>query len=325
MRKAIALFMLGTGVVALTPAQAAEPLDVVASFSILGDMVERVGGSHVAVKTLVGPEGDAHVYSPSPSDARALASADLVVINGLQFEGWMERLIDASGYTGPRVVASQGVAPLGLDEDGHAAHDDHDDHDGHDHHHDESEHAHAGHDHGSTDPHAWQDLERGEQYVINIRNGLIEADPEHAADYRANAAQYVEEIQALDAEIRERLGEIPAEHRTVITGHDAFGYFSQAYGVDFLAPVGVSTEAEPSAADMARLIQQIRERDVRALFLESMSNPAMIQQIRQETGVTVGGTLYADTLAKEGEASTYLGMFRHNVRMLHDALSQRSE
>ncbi|MHB0775169.1 metal ABC transporter substrate-binding protein [Halomonas sp. WWR20] len=317
MRKTLALLVLGSGLGGMPAAQAADPLDVVASFSILGDMVEQVGGEHVTVNTLVGAEGDAHVYSPSPSDAQALAKADLVVINGLQFEGWMERLIDASGYTGPRVVASQGVEPLAFEEgeDEHHEHEhEHDDHESHEHH------AHDMHDHGGTDPHAWQDLQRGEQYVRNIRDGLIDADPAHADAYRANAAEYLEEIHALDAEIRERLSAIPPQRRTIITGHDAFGYFSNAYNLEFLAPVGISTEAEPSAADMAQLIRQIRERDVRALFLESMGNPGMIEQLREETGVAIGGTLYADTLAKQGEASTYLGMFRHNVAVLSEAL-----
>ncbi|TFH87756.1 metal ABC transporter substrate-binding protein [Billgrantia azerbaijanica] len=329
-----ALALGASTLLALPAAQAEERLQVLASFSILADMVEQVGGERVAVTALVGPDSDTHVYSPSPSDARALAEADLVVFNGLRFEGWMERLIDASDYAGPRVTASEGIEPLDLaghdpahegDDHGHgdqehATHEDHDDHG-----HGDREHVahedHDDHDHGDQDPHGWQDLSRGAAYVANIRDGLIEADPENAAIYRDNAARYLEALEAADAEIREWLGEIPAS-TSVITGHDSFGYFASAYGLRFLSPVGLSSEAEPSAADMARLIDVIRDQDVRALFHENMTSPAIIEQLAEETGLPIAGTLYADALAAEGEASTYLGMMRHNARTLHDALAE---
>ncbi|MBB3329586.1 zinc/manganese transport system substrate-binding protein [Halomonas campaniensis] len=310
---------------ALPAAFAAERVQVVTSFSILADMVENVGGEHVEVTSLVGPDSDAHVYSPRPTDARALAEADLVVFNGLQFEGWMERLIDASDYAGPLVVTTAGIDRVaaahddhGHDEhDGHDGHDDHDDH-GHD---DHDDHGHEGHDHGDDDPHGWQDLAMGRVYVANIRDGLIEADPDNAQAYTANAERYINEIDATDAEIRELLGEIPAS-TSVITGHDSFGYFASAYGLRFLSPQGLSTEAEPSAANMARLIDVIREQNVQALFHENMTSPAIINQLAEETGLPIAGTLYADALAAEGEASTWLGMMRHNARTLHDALAQ---
>ncbi|MCH4565204.1 zinc ABC transporter substrate-binding protein [Halomonas sp. EGI 63088] len=318
--------VIGTSaMLALPAAVAAERIQVIASFSILADMVENVGGEHVAVTSLVGPDSDTHVFSPSPGDARALADADLVVFNGLRFEGWMERLIDSSDYAGPLVVTSEGVDQL--DYPGHApdrahGHDDHDDH-AHDDHEDEghADEGHDDHDHGDQDPHAWQDLALGQVYVVNIRDGLIEADPDNAEAYEANAERYINEIEATGDEIRELLTEIPAS-TSVITGHDSFGYFSQAYGLRFLSPVGLSSEAEPSAADMARLIDVIREQNVQALFHENMTSPAVINQLAEETGLPIAGTLYADALATEGEASTYLGMMRHNAKTLHDALAE---
>ncbi|MBZ0330813.1 zinc ABC transporter substrate-binding protein [Halomonas sp. ANAO-440] len=387
--KPSALMIGATAMLALPAAFAAERVQVVTSFSILADMVENVGGEHVEVTSLVGPDSDAHVFSPSPRDARNLADADLVVFNGLLFEGWMERLIDSSDYAGPLVTATDGIDKLdyhGHDHDKAHGHDDHDehghdhghddhghdhddhghddhghdhddhghddhghdhddhghddhghDHDDHghdDHGHDHDDHGHGDHDnhddhghddhdhaHGEHDPHAWQDLAMGQVYVGNILEGLIEADPDNEAAYRENAERYINEIQATDDEIRQLIGEIPAS-TSVITGHDSFGYFSNAYGLRFLSPVGLSTEAEPSAADMARLIDVIREQNVKALFHENMTSPAIINQLSEETGLPIAGTLYADALAAEGDASTYLGMMRHNAQVLHDALAE---
>jgi zinc/manganese transport system substrate-binding protein len=338
--KPSALVIGATAMLALPAAFAAERVQVVTSFSILADMVENVGGEHVEVTSLVGPDSDAHVFSPSPRDARNLADADLVVFNGLLFEGWMERLIDSSDYDGPLVTATDGIDKLDYhghehdqahghddhDDHGHD-HDDHDDHDDHghdyddhdDHGHDDS--GHDDHDHGEQDPHGWQDLAMGQVYVGNILEGLIEADPDNEAAYRENADRYINEMQATDDEIRQLLGEIPAS-TSVITGHDSFGYFANAYGVRFLSPVGLSTEAEPSAADMARLIDVIREQNVKALFHENMTSPAIINQLSEEAGLPIAGTLYADALAAEGDASTYLGMMRHNAQVLHDALAE---
>ncbi|MCK0770292.1 metal ABC transporter substrate-binding protein [Chromohalobacter canadensis] len=315
MSKSLTL-LLGAAVLTLSSAARAEaPLNVVASFSILGDMVENIGGEHIDVTTLVGPDGDAHVFSPSPTDARAVGEADLFVVNGLHFEGWLDRLVEASGYAGPVVIASQGIDALSFDEEReeHANHD-------HDHDHDHDDSHGADQEHGPEDPHAWQDLQNGKRYVENIRDALVEADPAHADDYRRNAGQYIEAIDALDNKVQQRIGEIPEANRVLITNHDAFGYFANAYGLDVLSPVGLSTAAEPSAADMAKLIRQIQERDVQALFLENMTNPALLEQLADETGVAIGGTLYAGALASDGEASTYLGMFKHNVDELTQAL-----
>jgi len=283
----------------------AAPVNVVASFSILGDMVQWVGGERVAVTTIVGPNADTHVYEPRPQDAAVLSGAQLFVVNGLGFEGWLERLVEATGFTGTVVVASDGVHAHEMEEDGHE--------------HDEEEHHHEG-----GDPHAWQDLGNALIYVANIRDGLCGIDAEGCASYTANAEAYLAEISALDAEVKARMAAIPAEARKVITTHDAFGYFARAYGVTFMAPEGVSTESEASATDVARLIDQIKEAGVKALFIENMSDPRLVQQIAAETGATLGGALYADALsAPEEGAATYLDMFRHNVALLVSALEGR--
>ncbi|WP_447554971.1 metal ABC transporter substrate-binding protein [Vreelandella sp. EE22] len=320
---------------ALPAAIAAERVQVVTSFSILADMVENVGGEHVEVSALVGPDGDAHVYSPRPGDARALAEADLVVFNGLLFEGWMDRLLDSSDYQGRLVTATDGIEPLDYHAHDHGHDHEHSHDHGHDHSH-EHEHDHGhdhshGHDHGHDhdtdhvhgdfDPHAWQDMAQAEVYIANIRDGLIDVDEENADDYRANAERYLEDMAELDSEIRELISEVPSS-TSVITGHDSFGYFASAYGVRFLSPSGLSTEVEPSGASMAALVDVINAEGVQALFHENMTNPAVIQQLAEETGLEIAGTLYADALASEGPASTYLGMMRQNAELLHSALAQ---
>lgn len=292
----------------LTGAHAQEPLPVVASFSILGDMTSRIGGEHVAVTTLVGPGGDAHVFEPTPADARALGRAKLLVTNGLQFEGWLPRLVATSGFKGETAVAATGVTPIAFVQEEPEAHDDHD-------------HDHAGHDHGPSDPHAWQDLANGQIYARNIVEALKTADPAHAGDYEANGAAYIAEMKALDAEIRGELDDVPAEARKVVTSHDAFGYFGKAYGIAFIAPNGVSTEAEASAADVARIIDQIRDEKIRAVFVENISDPRLVERIAAETGAEIGGSLFSDSLsAPDGPAPTYLDMFRHNAGELAKAL-----
>lgn len=295
---------------AISPVAAAE-IRLVASFSILGDMAQVVGGDRVEVTTIVGPDADAHVYEPKPSDAAAMSAADLVVLNGLGFEGWMDRLVEASGYQGPTVVASQGAAIHEMHEDDHDEHGD--DHDAHE----------DGHHHEGEDPHAWQDLANGIRYVDNIRQGLCDVDAEGCAVYTTNAATYVSQLTELDARIRADIAAIPEARRKVITSHDAFGYFGVAYGITFLAPEGISTDAEPSAAAIARLISQIRSEGVTALFVENMSDARLLAQIASETGIEPGGTLYADALSSlAGPAPTYLDMFSHNAALLIAAMEK---
>ncbi|MCB1444184.1 MAG: metal ABC transporter substrate-binding protein [Methyloceanibacter sp.] len=305
-----------------SPALAAEKVNAVASFSILADMVKNVGGDRVEVTELVGPDGDAHTFDPTPADAKKLAQADVFVVNGLGFEGWMERLETSSGFKGATVVASKGVTPRKMEEE----HDHHagaeDDHDEHDHGGDGEEHAEGHHDHGDTDPHAWQNLANGEVYVANIRDGLIAADPDGKAVYEANAAKYITALKAEDEAVKAALAALPETRRRIITSHDAFGYFAAAYGLEILAPEGVSTESEPSAKDVAKIIRQIRKDKIPAVFMENITNPQMLEQIAKESGAKIGGTLYSDALsAKDGPAPTYLDMFKHNVGALTATLS----
>ncbi|AWB50855.1 ABC transporter substrate-binding protein (plasmid) [Gemmobacter aquarius] len=315
------------------PAWAEDKLRVIATFSILGDIVANVGGDRVEVTTLVGPDGDAHVFQPAPADAQAVAGAQVIVANGLGFEGWMDRLIEASGTTAVLINVSEGVSPIAFGEEEHAeegGHEGHDHgdhaegagHDGHDHADHGDEAGHEGHDHGAFDPHAWQSPVNVALYVGNIAQGLTSVDPEGAAVYQANAASYIAELDALDAEIRTAVAALPEDRRTVVTSHDAFGYLAAGYGLTFVAPQGVSTEAEASAQDVAALITQIREQSIAAVFVENIADRRLLEQIATETGAAIGGTLYSDALSgPEGPAATYLAMMRHNLSQLTAALT----
>ncbi|CAB3713040.1 metal ABC transporter substrate-binding protein [Achromobacter kerstersii] len=320
---------------------AAEPLKAVASFSILGDIVREVGGNDVSLTTLVGPDGDAHEYEPTPGDAKKLSAARVLFVNGLEFETWLPKLTKASGFAGQTVVASQGITPRKFAGDGHG--DKHDEHDhGHDHDHDHKEDHKDGpkdgpkdghkdghkdgqqdghHHHGDADPHAWQSLANGVIYARNVAEGLAAADPAHADAYRQRATAYIAKLEALDARAKQTFGAIPAERRKVVTSHDAFGYFGDAYGVTFISAMGVSTDAEPSAGEVARIIEQVKRDKVPAVFIENITSPKLVQQIARETGAKVGGTLYSDALSKPGQpGATYLEMFEWNVRQLAAAL-----
>ena len=301
----------------------AQELKVVASFSIIADFAKNVGGDRVEITTLVGPNGDAHVYEPKPADARALAEADVVLANGLQLEGFLPRLIEASGTKAPIVELTKGGEVLRNSEGEH--HHDHEEAstDGHDHDHDAEEagheHAegHGHHHHGEYDPHAWQSVHNAEVYVKNIADAFCEADQAGCDTYRANADAYEKKLAELDSYVKEQVTEIPENKRTVITSHDAFGYFQHEYGVKFLAPEGISTESEASAADVAALVNQVREDKASAVFVENITNPRLIEQIANETGLKVGGELYSDALSDEdGPASTYIDMMRHNVETI---------
>jgi len=273
----------------------AQPVKVVASFTILADMVRQVGGELVEVTTLVGPNGDAHVFEPTPTDAKAVARADLLVVNGLGFEGWIDRLAKAADYRGPVVVAAQGVAPRRMSEHGREI----------------------------TDPHAWQDLAQGRRYVANIADGLARADSAHAGQYHANAERYGRQLAELDAWVKAEIAAVPMTKRQVITTHDAFGYFGRAYGVTFLAPEGISTDAEVTAQGLAGLVRQIRGTGIKAVFLENMADSRLIQQLAKEAGAAIGGTLYVDALSPEtGPAPSYVAMFRHNVPDLVAAMAR---
>jgi len=272
-----------------SPLHAAEKLNVVASFSILGDFVRTIGGNRVNVTTLVGPDSDVHVYTPAPADAKRIADAKLVVVNGLGLEGWLPRLVQSAGSKATVVVASAGITPLKL---GSAA-----------------------------DPHAWQSVPNAKIYATDIANALAVAAPDDAEFFRAQAKAYLEKLEALDREVREAIAKIPPERRKVISTHDAFGYFSAEYGIRFIAPLGVSTETEPSARDVAAIIGQIKAQKIPAVFLENISDDRLIRRIAAETGSKVGGTLISDGLTGEkGLAPTYIDMVRHNIKALTSAL-----
>jgi len=276
------------------PAPAQDKLKVLATFSILGDFVKNVGGDRIEVATLVGPNSDAHVYAPAPADAKKVADAKVVIVNGLGYEGWMSRLVKASGSKAPVVVASKGV---------------------------KERKAPGGHGHGGADPHAWQSVANAKVYVANIRDALIAADPAGKAAYEANAAAYLGKLDALDADVKAAVAAIPADRRKIISTHDAFGYFQQAYGVEFIAPQGVSTEAEPSARDVARIITQVKKQKIPAVFLENIADPRLMERIAHESGARIGGKLYSDALTDEkGDAPTYLDMMRHNIKQISTAL-----
>jgi len=284
-------WLICLGLIALSaPARAQDRLNVVASFSILGDFVRNVGGDRVNVTTLVGPDSDAHVYVPAPADAKKVADAKLVFVNGLGFEGWLSRLLKSAGGKASVVTATSGIAPLKRGSD--------------------------------ADPHAWQSVANARIYVVNIRDALVAAAPADADAFKSRASAYLADLDALEREVRAAIAAIPESRRKVISTHNAFGYFAAAYGVEFIAPLGVSTESEASARDIARIITQVRTARIPAVFLENITDPRLMGRIAAETGARVGGTLYSDSLTGEkGDSPTYIAMVRHNIKALTSALS----
>jgi zinc/manganese transport system substrate-binding protein len=284
-------WLICLGLIALSvPARAQDRLNVVASFSILGDFVRNVGGDRVNVTTLVGANSDAHVYVPAPADAKKVAEAKLVFVNGLGFEGWLSRLLKSAGGKASVVTATSGIAPLKLGSD--------------------------------TDPHAWQSVGNAKIYVANIRDALAAAAPADADGFKSRANAYLADLDALEREVRAAIETIPESRRKVISTHSAFGYFAAAYGIEFIAPLGVSTESEASARDIARIITQVRAARIPAVFLENITDPRLMGRIAAETGARVGGTLYSDSLTGEkGDSPTYIAMVRHNIKALTSALS----
>jgi zinc/manganese transport system substrate-binding protein len=288
-RRALIAFVVAIFAV---PVHAGSRINVVASFSILGDLVSNVGGDRVEVTSLVGRNSDVHIYSPAPSDARKVADAKLVIVNGLGLEGWLSRLLQSSGSKAQIVVATKGITPLKLGSE--------------------------------ADPHAWQSVANAKVYVTNIRDALVAADPSGAEIYRENADRYLAELDRLDTEVRAAVDTIPPGRRKLISTHDAFGYLAAAYGIEFIAPLGVSTESEPSGGDIARIIKQIKAERIPAVFPENISDERLIRRIASETGANIGGTLYSDSLTNEnGAAPTYIAMVRHNIKALTSALARQ--
>ena len=273
-----------------TLAHAAEKPKIVASFSIIGDMAHEIAGDNIELKTLVGANGDAHEYEPTPTDVKVIASADLLLINGLKFEGWIERLIKSANYKGKVIVVSNGSKLI------------------------------------ENDPHAWQDLNNGKTYVENIKNALVEIDKSNADKYQKNATAYNTKLTELDSWVKSEISKISSEKRSVITTHDAFQYFAEAYGINFISALGISTSSQASAKDIAKLIEQIRNKKVTALFLENISDSRLIKQLEKDTGAHIGGTLYSDSLSASDEpAASYIEMFKHNVQEFVGAMREKHE
>jgi zinc/manganese transport system substrate-binding protein len=278
-----------------TTAASAKTLNVVASFTILADVVKEVGGDHVQVKSLVGPNGDPHEFEPSPDDAKTLKEADLTFVSGDGLESWFEKLAKSAGYRGKPVVASAGIKTLKMEEDGKTV----------------------------TDPHVWNNAANVIVWVTNIEKALIAADAEDTDDIKANAVRYTKELQDLNAYAHSKIGAVPKDKRKILTSHDAFGYFGKEYGIALLSPLGVSTEKEASAADVAKLIDQIKQEKVKAYFIENSNDPRLIKQVADATGAEPGGELYVEALsAANGPAPTYVKMFRYNVDQIADAISK---
>lgn len=272
-----------------SPIPVVAPISVIATVSLLADMARRIGGDRVSVASLVPTDGDAHVYQPKPKDLRALAGAALVVENGLGLEGWMQRLTGAAGFSGQRTIAAAGVAPRKM--------------------------------RAGVDPHAWQDPRNGVLYARNIQAGLTAAAPEHKSAFAAAADAYVTEIEQTDQWIADQFAGIAPKDRRIVTTHDAFGYYGARYGIEFLSAQGINTDAEPSAKAIAALIAQIKRNQVRAVFIETMTDGRVAKMLARETGATVGGAVYSDALSPpNGPAATYLAMLRHNTTLFAAAL-----
>jgi len=296
LRYVITLVLVWIGAVGVPQVMAQSPakLPVVATFSILADFARNVGGERIEVTALVGPNGDTHVYQPKPDDARKLAAARLILVNGLGLEGWIDRLIKASGAKAPVIVTTKGISPQQMREEGRTG----------------------------PDPHAWQSIANAKIYVGNIRDALIAVDPDGAPAYRANTQDYLGKLDKLEQEVAANIAKIPPERRQIITTHDAFGYFGTAYGFRFIAPQGVSTETEASARDVAKIIRQIKAGKIPAVFLENVTDQRLLQSIAAESGAKIGGTLYSDALSPpDGPAANYIEMMRNNIKQLSAALA----
>lgn len=298
-------WQLGLAMAVFSGSLWAAPLQVVTSFSILGDVTQQIGGERVAVQNLVGPDQDAHVYQLKASDIQKIRGARLVILNGLGFEkADVERAAKQS--KADVAVATRGITPLKAEEDGH-------------HHHDH-DHGHGHHDHGEFDPHVWHDPVLMQTYAQNVADALIKADPEGAAHYRQRLNSYKNELAQLNTWATQSFNSIPAAQRKAITGHEGFGYLARRYKIQFSAPQGVNTESEPSARQVSAIIRQIKQQGIKAVFSENIKDARMIERIAKETGVKVQGRLYSDALSKNAPANTYTGLFRYNVNALTGAM-----
>ena len=290
---------------------------IVVSFSILEDLVSVIGGKRVHVTSLVRRNMDSHMFQPTPRQAKIVASADLVIMNGLGFEGWMERLVKASGYKGKTIVATDNIPKLKFEDD----HDDHDDHKKDDHGHKKDHDDHHGHGHGEWDPHVWLSVPKMKIYVTNVAEAMSRMDPSSKTYYMKNLKKYISDLNNLDKFIRRSINSIPKKDRVVITSHEAFGHLSNEYGIEFLAPQGLSTETRASASKIASIVRFIKKHSVKAVFPENITDNRLIEQISKQTKIKIGASLYSDALSeKNGPAGTYLNYMRYNVNTIVNAL-----
>ncbi|WP_074380949.1 metal ABC transporter solute-binding protein, Zn/Mn family [Bartonella doshiae] len=284
-------------------ASAHNKIRVVASFSILADLVKNVGGDSISISTFVGPNASIHIYEPTPRDVQALKNAHIIFINGLHLEGFIDRLITASGTKALLVEVSANIPPLNIQHQKHSA----------------QEHNH----YSDIDPHAWQTIPNVEIYVKNIATAFCKIDQQSCVKYNRNSSAYIQKLKIAQETLKTKIATIPKDKRVIITSHDAFSYFAKEYGFTMLAPQSASTETEATAADVAKLIKQIKTNKAAALFVENISNPRLIKQISRETGLKIGGTLYSDALSNEnGPAATYLDMMEHNIKTIIDAITK---
>lgn len=279
----------------------AAPMPVVASFSILGDLAQQIGGERVAVQSLVGANQDAHAYNLTSSDIKKIREARLVLLNGLGLEkAELQRAVKQSKVASAEATA--GIKPLAADE-----------------HHHEHNHGHD-HDHGEFDPHVWNDPVLMQRYAANVAIALIKADPAGSRYYQQRFKDYQNVLNQLNNYANQQFGAVAPAKRKVLTGHDSFAYLGKRYQVKFISPQGVSSEAEPSARQIAAIIRQIKAENVKAVFTENIKDGRMIARIAKETGVKVSGGLYADALSSGAPAGTYADMFRYNVRVMSEAM-----
>lgn len=271
-------------------------IKVVSSASIFQDMAKNIGGDKITSESIVPVGGDPHTYTPKPSDVELVSSADLILINGLTFEGWITELIENSGTKAKVVLITEGIEPIkSLNY------------------------------HNASDPHAWMNAQNGLKYAYNISAGLAAVDPDNALYYADNGSKYSAEIKKVDSYIKQQIATIPEAQRILITSHDAFQYYGRAYDITLNAIMGISTESEAQSKDVQRVVNAIKVNKVPAVFIESTINPKMLQQIASDTGVKIGGELYADSIGEEdSEAPTYLKMLTHNTDVIVNALTGKS-
>ncbi len=269
-----------------------EKITAVSSINIISDIVKNIGGDKVESFSICGVGVDPHTYHAKPSDPRLISKSNIVFINGFNLEHWIEEMISSAGGDVKKVTVSEGITPI-TDEKGF----------------------------GDPDPHAWFDVKYAKIYAENIAKGLSEADPKNADYYNENLKKYLTELDNLDNWIKDEILKIPEEQRILITSHDAFRYFGKAYGMEVKGLQGISTEAKVRTEDFKNIIDLIKSKKIKSVFVETSVNPKLLEQISQETGVAVGGTLFSDSIGNEGTPEgSYTGAVKFNVNTIVNSL-----